>query len=74
MSTLYAIILYVRHPPRFGPSGTKEEPAPVNCWRMLLLANEYSELQTARWSSCAFTLLMLVSHSGCMGCALTSAS
>lgn len=39
--------------------GGKEEPSPVSCWRMLLLANEWSELQTKRVTIPAFTLLLM---------------
>ncbi|GIL75629.1 hypothetical protein Vretimale_15152 [Volvox reticuliferus] len=40
--------------------GTREEPAPVSCWRMLMVANEFNELQTVRVTYPAFTLLMMV--------------
>ncbi|GFR52700.1 hypothetical protein Agub_g15327 [Astrephomene gubernaculifera] len=40
--------------------GTREEPAPVSCWRMLMVANEFNELQTIRITTPAFTLLMMV--------------
>ncbi|GLC73394.1 hypothetical protein PLESTF_001370600 [Pleodorina starrii] len=40
--------------------GTREEPAPVSCWRMLMVANEFNELQTVRVTYPPFTLLMMV--------------
>lgn len=40
--------------------GGREEGAPVSCWRQLLVANEWSELQTQRLTNPSFTLLLLV--------------
>ncbi|KAG2497180.1 hypothetical protein HYH03_004769 [Edaphochlamys debaryana] len=39
--------------------GSREEPAPVSCWRMLMVANEWNELQTTRITYPAFTLLLM---------------
>ncbi|PNW74089.1 hypothetical protein CHLRE_13g584901v5 [Chlamydomonas reinhardtii] len=39
--------------------GSREENSPVSCWRMLMVANEFNELQTVRITSPAFTLLMV---------------
>ncbi len=36
------------------------EEAPVSCWRVLMVANEFNELMTERVTSPGFTLLMLV--------------
>jgi len=41
-------------------SGAREEAAPVSCWRTLIVANEWNELQTARMTSTPLTLLLLV--------------
>lgn len=41
--------------------GGKEENGPVSAWRMLLIANEWNELQTQRITSPGLTLLFLVS-------------
>lgn len=40
--------------------GAKEEPSPVSAWRMLMVANEWNELQTVRVTYPPFTLLMMV--------------
>ncbi|OQR98550.1 transmembrane protein [Achlya hypogyna] len=37
--------------------GSPEAPSPVSVWRTILVANEWAELQTARGSSLALTLL-----------------
>ncbi|KAG2452271.1 hypothetical protein HYH02_003295 [Chlamydomonas schloesseri] len=39
--------------------GSREENAPISCWRMLMVANEFNELQTVRITSPAFTLLLV---------------
>lgn len=41
--------------------GGREEPGPVSAWRTLLVANEWNELQTARFTCPTFTLLTAVS-------------
>lgn len=41
--------------------GGKEEAGPISCWRTLLAANEWNELQTLRLTYPAFTLIMMVS-------------
>ncbi|EFJ50232.1 hypothetical protein VOLCADRAFT_116951, partial [Volvox carteri f. nagariensis] len=40
--------------------GTREEPGAVSCWRTLMVANEFNELQTVRVTYPPFTLLMVV--------------
>ncbi|CAD7702542.1 unnamed protein product [Ostreobium quekettii] len=40
--------------------GGREESAPVSCWRMLFVANEWNELQAVRKTSPAFTMLCMV--------------
>ncbi|KIY92883.1 putative Meckelin [Monoraphidium neglectum] len=40
--------------------GGREEAAPVSCWRTLLVANEWNELQAARLTYPPFTLAMVV--------------
>lgn len=40
--------------------GGKEEASPVSCWRQLLLANEWNELQTVRLTYPSLTLLLMV--------------
>lgn len=37
-----------------------EANAPVSCWRQLLLANEWNELQTVRLTNPSFTLFVIV--------------
>jgi meckelin len=44
--------------------GGREEPGPVSAWRTLLVANEWNELQTSRFTCPTFTLLTAVSR-GC---------
>ena len=51
------------HPPRAAPCCTNAG-APVSCWRTLLAANEWNELQTLRLTYPCFTLIMMVSCSG----------
>jgi hypothetical protein len=41
--------------------GGREEPGPISAWRTLLVANEWNELQTLRFTCPAFTLLTAVS-------------
>lgn len=43
--------------------GGREEPGPVSAWRTLLVANEWNELQTSRFTCPTFTLLTAVSGS-----------
>lgn len=38
----------------------REEGAPISCWRTLLAANEWNELQTLRMTFPCFTLVMMV--------------
>ncbi|KXZ47359.1 hypothetical protein GPECTOR_36g81 [Gonium pectorale] len=40
--------------------GTHQDDAPVSAWRMLMVANEFNELQTVRVTSPGFTMLMMV--------------
>jgi len=46
--------------------GGREEPGPVSAWRTLLVANEWNELQTARFTRPTFTLLTAVSFGMCL--------
>jgi hypothetical protein len=41
--------------------GGREEPGPISAWRTLLVANEWNELQTLRFTCPTFTLLTAVS-------------
>jgi hypothetical protein len=40
--------------------GGREEPGPISAWRTLLVANEWNELQTLRFTCPTFTLLTAV--------------
>lgn len=42
-------------------TGNREEDAPTSAWRMLMVANEFAELQTMRVTYPPFTLLFFVS-------------
>lgn len=48
--------------------GGREEPGPVSAWRTLLVANEWNELQTLRFTCPTFTLLTAVSSLKFAGC------
>ena len=59
--------------------GAREESGPVSAWRSLLVANEWNELQTARMTNPALTMVVLVRHSLawgwaclCVGCSCLS--
>ena len=42
------------------PGSAKEGLAPTSCWRTLLIANEWSELASSRYSSPEATLVVII--------------